>query len=111
MVSIIQKVTPHLSFGRWLLCSTGLKRYLYPTDEELRKLAGIPKEPKGKKGKANGHTERSNTFHIPRNIEVQLEMQSITQFDIIYLRYFSEYQWLVDFSLYAAIVYTISEVS
>lgn len=40
MVSVIQKLSPHYSFAKWLLCSTGLIRYLYPTDGELKNLAG-----------------------------------------------------------------------
>lgn len=40
MVSIIQKLSPHFSLAKWLLCSTGLTRYLHPTDNELKTLAG-----------------------------------------------------------------------
>lgn len=110
MVSIIQKLSPHLSFAKYLLCSTGLLRYLHPTDDELKTLAGVPKDkPKGK-GK-NGHFEStSSTFHVPRNLEFTLDSAQITSFDVIHLRYFTEYQWLVDFSLYAMIVYVISEI-
>lgn len=110
MVSIIQKLSPHLSFAKYLLCSTGLLRYLYPTDDELKTLAGVPKEKSKGKGK-NGHIEYTNpTFHVQRNLEFTLDTSKITQFDVVHLRYFTEYQWLVDFSLYAFIVYVISEV-
>lgn len=34
----------------------------------------------------------------------------MTPFDVVNLRYYTEYQWLVDFSLYASIVYVISEI-
>ena len=37
--SILSKLSGHYSFGRWVLCSR-LARYLHPSDEELRKLAG-----------------------------------------------------------------------
>lgn len=40
MVSVIQKLSPHFSLAKWLLCSTGLTRYLHPTDNELKTLAG-----------------------------------------------------------------------
>lgn len=114
MVSIIQKVNPHFSFAKWILCSTGLYRYLHPTDDELRTKAGVPKEKfKGKGGKGaaqqNGHAG-AGQFHIPRNLEVELETTAVQARDVIHLRYFSEYTWLVDFSIYAGLVYIISEV-
>ena len=40
----------------------------------------------------------------------QLETSKVTASDIVHLRYYFEYQWLVDFALYAATVFTISEV-
>jgi len=48
-----------------------LIRYLYPTDNELRTLAGIPKDKvKGKKGgKSN---DKSDVFRIPRNLDIQV---------------------------------------
>lgn len=121
MVSVIQKVSPHFSLARWILCSTGLMRFLHPTDDELKQLAGFIKEGKGgkdkggkhkgNKGGRNGHVEnQSATFNIPRNLDVNLESIKISQFDVVHLRYFTEYQWLIDFSVYAAIVYIISEV-
>ncbi|XP_075230518.1 transmembrane protein 161-like emei isoform X2 [Lycorma delicatula] len=117
VVSIIQKLGPHYSLARWLLCSTGLIRYLYPTDDELKSLAGVPKEkPKGKKDRdrsrhqENGKTQGPDTFHIPRNLDIQLETAKVTALDVVHLRYYAEYQWLVDFSVYALAVYIITEV-
>uniref|UniRef100_A0A182U542 Transmembrane protein 161B n=1 Tax=Anopheles melas TaxID=34690 RepID=A0A182U542_9DIPT len=113
MVSVIQKLSPHFSLAKWILCSTGLTRYLHPTDDELRKLSGVPREKgKGKKDKRNGHQangERSSTFHIPRSLDIRLDTLPISPYDIVHLRFYTEYQWLVDFSLYSAIVYTVSE--
>ncbi|XP_067647190.1 transmembrane protein 161B isoform X2 [Eurosta solidaginis] len=114
-LSVIQKLSPHFSFAKWLLCATGLYRYLHPTDDELRTLAGVPKDKhvKGGGGKGNKSYENRNgsgQFHIPRSLEVQLETTPVLARDVIHLRYFTEYQWLVDFSAYAAIVYLLSEV-
>lgn len=107
MASIIQKMNAHISFARWLLCHTGLVRYLDPTDDQLRTLAGIGKE----KGKGKNHQkERPQSFHVSRNIDIDLETAKVGSLDVMYLRYFTEYQWLVDFSIYAAIVYVSSEV-
>ncbi|CAH1126867.1 unnamed protein product [Ceutorhynchus assimilis] len=112
MISVIQKLGPHFSFARWLICSTGLIRYLYPTDSELRQLANIPKDkPKNKKKFSKGYQNgTSDTFHVDRSLDVQLETAKITYLDVIHLRYYSEYQWLVDFSVYATIVYVITEI-
>lgn len=113
MISIIQKLGPHFSFAKWLICSTGLIRYLYPTNDELRQLANIPKDKlKGKKSSkvtANGKTS-VDTFHIDRSLDIQLETAKVSYLDVIHLRYYSEYQWLVDFSVYAAFVYILTEV-
>lgn len=114
MVSVIQKFTPHFSFAKWILCSTGLYRYLHPTDAELRTRAGVPKE-KPSKSKGNhkygsGEKNTSSTFLVPRAVDIQLETSPVTKADVVYLRYFTEYQWLLDFSLYAGCVYVISEV-
>lgn len=112
MISVIQKLGQHYSFARWLLCSTGLVRYLYPTDSELRQLANIPKDkPKSKKGgKHQMNGQQSETFHVPRSLNIQLETAKVTRLDVVHLRYFTEYQWLLDFALHAVVVYAITEV-
>lgn len=140
MVSVIQKLSPHYSLAKWFLCSTGLIRYLHPSDTELKILAGmlctypvdrahckrsfhyfcfclsgVPKnvqKPKKDNRHKNHHQsdDKSNTFHIPRNLDIQLESTKISPFDVVHLRYYTEYQWLVDFSLYAGIVYVLSEI-
>ncbi|KAH8296695.1 hypothetical protein KR054_009916, partial [Drosophila jambulina] len=114
MVSVIQKLSPHYSFAKWILCRTGLYRYLHPTDDELRSKGGVPKEkpPKGGRNKqqANGTAAGATQFHIPRSIEVELETLPVEERDVVHLRYFTEYQWLLDFSVYAGIVYVVSEV-
>lgn len=113
MISVIQKLGPHYSLARWLLSFTGLVRYLYPTNEELRQLANIPKEKskskRNSKPQTNGKTS-GDTFHISRSLDVQLKSTKVTSLDITYLRFYTEYQWLVDFAMYAGIVYVITEV-
>ncbi|XP_034940664.1 transmembrane protein 161B [Chelonus insularis] len=109
MVSLIQKLSPYFSFGRWILCSTGLTRYLYPTDQQLKLLAGIPKE-KPKKGKHQENGRTPQTFHVPRNLDITLENAQVTHLDVVHLKYYSEFQWLVDFSVYAALTYVLTEV-
>ncbi|XP_055376996.1 transmembrane protein 161B [Condylostylus longicornis] len=105
VASIIQKLHSHFSFAKWILCSTGLRRYLHPTDDQLKSLANVPKE----KGKFT-RDKQNKSFHVPRNLDICLESSKITPLDVVHLRYFTEYQWLIDFSIYAGIVYIISEV-
>ncbi|XP_039749579.1 transmembrane protein 161B [Pararge aegeria] len=110
MVSVIQKLGNH-SFARWLLCSQGLYRYLYPTNSELKSLAGVPKDkPKGKKNSKIESNGKAETFHVPRSLEIQLETAPVTHLDVVHLRFYTEYLWIVDFSLYTAIVYILSEI-
>ncbi|XP_076759220.1 transmembrane protein 161-like emei [Xylocopa sonorina] len=108
MVSVIQKLTPHFSLARWILCSTGLTRCLYPTDQQLRTLAGVPKE-KPKKGKHVENGKVGDVFHVPRNLDITLENVKITTLDVVHLKYYTEYQWLLDFSIYATAVYIMTE--
>lgn len=76
---------------------------------------GVPKNTQKPKKDHRGHNkshatdDKANTFHVPRNLDIQLETAKINEFDLLQLRYYTEYQWLVDFSLYAGIVYVLSE--
>ncbi|KAJ2952155.1 hypothetical protein O0L34_g4435 [Tuta absoluta] len=110
MVSVIQKLSNY-SFARWLLCSQGLYRYLYPDNSELKTLAGVPKDkPKNKKGGKSEANGKPETFHVPRSLQIQLETAPVTPLDVVHLRFYTEYLWIVDFSLYTGIVYIMSEV-
>nr|SVE76939.1 EOG090X04CK [Daphnia lumholtzi]SVE78164.1 EOG090X04CK [Daphnia lumholtzi] len=120
-ISIMQKVTQRFSFGKWILCKTGLVYYLHPTDAELRKLAGIPqpkpkpkpKEGENKRGKNKRKWEEpveDKTFTVPRNLELQLETAKIFPKDVLQLKFFTEFVWLVDYSVFVLVVYFITEV-
>uniref|UniRef100_A0A8B9KLX5 Transmembrane protein 161B n=1 Tax=Astyanax mexicanus TaxID=7994 RepID=A0A8B9KLX5_ASTMX len=84
MACVIQKIIPHYSFARWLLCSGSLRWYQHPTEEELRSLAG--KHQKGGKNKKdrkyNGHIE-NKPMTIPKDIDLQLETKSIAEVDTL----------------------------
>ena len=115
----MSKVGPYMSFARWMLTTSGLIRYMHPSDEELRTLAMIPKERNRKKGNRkedriygkNGHSVDNGIFNVPRNLDIQLETTKVTDTEVIQLRYYTEYQWLVDFAFHAILVYTLTEVS
>ncbi|NWV52218.1 T161A protein, partial [Daphoenositta chrysoptera] len=106
--SLMQKMAPHCSFARWLLCNGSLYRYKHPSDEELCALAG-KQRPKSKRDrKMNGMME-DKPLSVPRDINLQLDTSPITAVDALVLRYFLEYQWFVDFAVYASAVYVFSE--
>jgi hypothetical protein len=122
MATVLSRVGPHLSLARWLLCSkfAGLVRYLHPSDEELRVFAPAPKLDKKDKKKQRQQQEKNGansanqsngtTFSVPRNIDIQLETAPVDLGDLVQLRYYQEYQWLLDFSCYSLLTYILSEV-
>uniref|UniRef100_A0A4X1TAZ5 Transmembrane protein 161B n=2 Tax=Sus scrofa TaxID=9823 RepID=A0A4X1TAZ5_PIG len=110
MASVMQKIIPHYSLARWLLCNGSLRWYQHPTEEELRILSGKQQKGKSKKDrKYNGHIE-SKPLTIPKDIDLHLETKSVTELDTLALHYFPEYQWLVDFTVAATVVYLVTEV-
>ena len=114
----MSKMGPYMSFARWILTYSGLIRYMHPSDEELRTLAMIPKESNRKKGSRkqerlsgrNGHAAENGIFNVPRNLDLQLETTNVTTSEVVQLRYYPEYQWLVDFAFHAMLVYSMTEV-
>ena len=119
LASVMSKFGPYMSFARWILTASGLVRYMHPSDEELRTLAMIPKDRNRKKGNRredraygrNGQTPENGVFNVPRNLDLQLDTTKVTTTEIIQLRYYPEYQWLVDFAFHATVVYILTEVS
>ncbi|XP_067416608.1 transmembrane protein 161A isoform X2 [Emydura macquarii macquarii] len=106
--SVMQKLSPHCSFARWLLCNGSLYRYKHPSEEELCALAGKQK-PKAKRDRRmNGVTE-DKPLSVPKDIDLHLETAPITTVDALVLRYFLEYQWFVDFAVYSTLVYLFTE--
>jgi len=117
MATVLSRVGPHLSLARWLLTSrfSALVRYLHPSDEELRQFASAPVRDKREKKKArlaekNGHMVNNGTFNVARNIDIQLDKVPVSVGDLVQLRYYSEYQWLLDFAAYSLVTYILSEI-
>ncbi|NXS29293.1 T161A protein, partial [Pomatostomus ruficeps] len=106
--SLMQKMAPHCSFARWLLCNGSLYRYKHPSDEELCALAGKQRPKSRRDRKVNGMME-DKPLSVPRDIDLRLDTCPITAVDALVLRYFLEYQWFVDFAVYAGAVYAFSE--
>ncbi|NXP26300.1 T161A protein, partial [Scytalopus superciliaris] len=91
--SLLQKMAPHCSFARWLLCNGSLYRYKHPSDEELCALAG-KQRPKAKR-------DRTPPWD-PQGVVTRPCVPPV-------LRYFLEYQWFVDFAVYSTGVYVFTE--
>ncbi|XP_038633230.1 transmembrane protein 161A [Scyliorhinus canicula] len=108
MATLMQRLAPHYSIGRWLLCNGSLFRFRHPSDEELRVLAGKQKPRVKRDRRQNGVTE-TKPETVPKDINLQLESKPISPLDALVLRYFLDYQWLVDFVLYATLVYMFTE--
>uniref|UniRef100_G3MM91 Transmembrane protein 161B n=1 Tax=Amblyomma maculatum TaxID=34609 RepID=G3MM91_AMBMU len=114
MASVLQKLSPQYSISRWIIC-TRLIRYLHPSDEELKSLAGISGKAfkgKGKKDKwrhRNGFVDSREEFLVPRSLPVVLEPAPITAGEALQLRFYTDYQWLMDFAVHAVAVYALTE--
>ncbi|XP_060702107.1 transmembrane protein 161A [Hemiscyllium ocellatum] len=108
MATLMQRLAPHYSIGRWLLCNGSLFRYKHPSDEELRALAGKQKPKVKRDRRQNGMTETKQE-RVPKDINLCLEAKPITPLDALVLRYFLDYLWLMDFVLYATLVYIFTE--
>lgn len=117
MFSFLQKLSHFYSFGRWLLANR-LVRYLHPTDEELRQLAGLSRGG-GDKDKGKGRRQdlrkmmgnaKQEGFSVPRSLPLQLDVARVEALDLLPLQYYAEYQWLMDFSFCALVVFVLTEV-
>ncbi|XP_074664906.1 transmembrane protein 161A isoform X1 [Strix aluco] len=106
--SVMQKMAPHCSFARWLLCNGSLHRYKHPSDEELCALAG-KQRPKSKRDRRVNGVMDDKPLSVPRDIDLRLDTSPITAVDALVLRYFLEYQWFVDFAVYSTAVYVFTE--
>lgn len=105
MASLLSKLSTHMSFGRWLLVNR-LVRYLHPTDDELRTLARIPID----KGKGrNKYVNKNDAFTVPKNLDIQLDSAPIGPKDVLPLKFYLEFQWLMDFAFTGTLIYFITE--
>uniref|UniRef100_A0A8C8HXF3 Transmembrane protein 161A n=1 Tax=Oncorhynchus tshawytscha TaxID=74940 RepID=A0A8C8HXF3_ONCTS len=106
--SIMQRMTPHCSFARWLLCNGSLFRFKHPSEGELCALAGkqMPSKPSRRDRRQNGD---SKPLTVPKDIDLNLEKAPIGVLDALVLRLFLEYQWLIDFAVYAMGIYLFTE--
>merc|ERR1719412_2514064 len=65
---------------------------------------------KARQQEKQGTAPNSQTFQVPRNAELTLQTAPVELTDLVQLRYYTEYQWLLDFSCYSLLTYVLSEV-
>jgi len=70
-------------------------------------FVGISSKPpvtrKGRKGNKELQNGAGDTFTVPRTIELTLSPSPLQTIDVLPLRYYSEFIWLIDFTLCTAI--------
>ncbi|GFN80864.1 transmembrane protein 161b-like [Plakobranchus ocellatus] len=124
MFTFLHKLAPYYSFGRWLL-SKRLYRYLHPTNDELKQLMSdggqSGKQQSNQSGKGRRRAEqrkvgssssegKTESFTVPRNLGIQLDQARVEDIDLVTLQYYSEYTWLMDFSISAVTIYVLTEI-
>ncbi|XP_028672090.2 transmembrane protein 161A [Erpetoichthys calabaricus] len=109
VASVMQRMAPHCSFARWLLCNGSLYRFKHPSEDELCALAGkqVPR-PNRRERRHNG-VQDNKPLTVPKDIDLHLEATPINALDALVLRFFLDYQWLVDFAVYATGIYLFTE--
>ncbi|OWF48820.1 transmembrane protein 161B-like [Mizuhopecten yessoensis] len=115
--SLLQKLAKHFSFGRWLLCGK-LFRFLHPTDAQIREVAGLASSTAPNKAKNRKFDNRKDKagagnaegFSVPRSIPLELDTAPVELIDLLQLKFYDEYQWLMDFSVSAVVVYILTEI-
>ncbi|XP_068693083.1 transmembrane protein 161B-like [Montipora foliosa] len=128
MATILQKISPFISLGKWILCNEHLVRYLHPSDDELKLLIGkntavSTNKSKARKGAASDSRKRQsnaaaarendhdvNTFTVPCNIDVHLDKSVIEEIDLLPQFLYHDYKWLIDFSFCAAVINVFVEI-
>jgi len=112
VASLLSKSTGKVSLARWLLCSGRLARYMHPSEEELRAMAGMASGlAKGRKdkGRKDARLKDSSTFTIPKNTPIELEAAPVRKVEILPLHYYTEFQWLIDFAAASMFVFFLTE--
>lgn len=115
MTTFLQKVIiPHHSLALWMLTNGSLYFYCYPSDQQLRKAAGIVQQ-KSRKKRSKFETLKmqlglEDPFTVPKNINLELTAEPIRLIHMVTMEYLSEFRWLVDFSCMALVVYSVTEV-
>lgn len=108
-LSFFHKLSVRYSFARYIL-SNRLIRYLLPSNNELKKEAGlINTHTKGKLKKDEKDLIKKQDFKIPKKLDFPLYAEPIRSNHLFHLPFYPEYQWVLDFALFSIFVYVLSE--
>jgi hypothetical protein len=94
-----------------MLCRK-LLRYLPPSDQQIIEMANL-KRINSKKGNRNkNHEEKKlqTSFKIPKNTDFVLECTRVRPDHLTDLKFYAEYQWIMDFAVCAFIVFITTEL-
>jgi len=112
---LLQKLSPFYSFARWIMCSN-LYRYLHPSNEQLKAMAGKPAHNNKQGKKRNKQTDNNQTDHqietftIPCNLDITLECTKVEEVDLYSQYKYQDFRWLIDFAVCAVVVYVLIEL-
>lgn len=112
VASFLHKLTPHYSIGKWL-STAGLTRYRPPSDSSLRShipLGAPANRNKKKAGNSREHSSLDGTLTVPKSASFKLEAIPVKPADLTLVHYTSEFQWMVDFTLGALMVFLTTSV-
>lgn len=115
--SILSKLSSHFSFGRFLLCAH-LLRYLHPTTDELRQASGTGGGGgigSGSRKRGGGRTDNSSAgaadnFTVSKSVVLALDTAPVEPKDVVQLRYYPDYQWLLDLSFCSLFVVIFNDL-
>lgn len=104
-VFFLRKLIPALDLPPRFL--SGFYRFYAPSEKDCREAANKPE--KIIKDKKNRPVEKKD-FIIPKNAEVPLYFASVKPADFCFLHFYSEFCWLIEFTLCCLFIYFVSMI-
>lgn len=104
--SFLYKLSPYFSLGNWMITS-GLRRYLAPSDAVLRHHVTVAAN-RGKKKGDSDHAEAArldSNLTIPKSASIELATSDISKVEVCVLHYYPELVWMVDFAVATLVVH------
>ena len=99
VASAVHKLSSYYSLGRWLLVKK-LKFYLPPDQRDLQK---------GNRSSAKLNCAKEDMF-IPSSFSLNLKSSQLCLAELLTVRYYSDFRWLVDFAASSMLVYICTRI-
>ncbi|XP_074603085.1 transmembrane protein 161-like emei [Brevipalpus obovatus] len=125
MLSLLHRLSVYYSFAKWIIAYR-LIRYWYSRPEKPDKHSKLDTSNNGahsddrnfKNDKSRRNRKRlcgnwkrnDKVVSDSDNQQITLEASLLHPYDFMHLHFYREYQWLVDFAVYAFVVYLMSEI-